>query len=666
MNNPSLTRYKGVDVTPKTFENLIKTVAQYGTAVGSSKTEYDRRIRGIILNFCPNLIGSSANMSTEHLLMRVLSRHMHTKNVVDNSDDDDDDDENDNYMHKYLRIMSNKNEWSEKSLWKLLRMIKGSSNSVNQLKELYHKKFDGNLLDALKLSLGVKKLSQESCVKLVTSFKNYFWCPNVDCVDNYYELINQAKKYHEEYNSKEEQIVQMNKKLNDYMEDTERLNEQIATLTENNLVLRNKITALNENIEDQNYTINMNVMEMAKMASRCGDLECDLEKVTNNYNAEHNQLIEKYNHIDQENNTLLTTVERLKIQLQQTAQELDVVNENLTQCRSQCLKLATDHDNDNKDQTQLIKSIKELTDNKHYLEEQLHEAQRFRRELESRQNSNLVIVQQMEDKFSRLQQQLERKNEELLLIKARQQDEAMCHQDEIAQINKNAEKRIASLESKLQSAQDDLTKQYNDDLLVIEEKDIQNKKLLQEHQEVRKRELDHMRTIAELEEKLSETYKDNQDNIDRIKKLQGSIDNQPNIDSLNEQIKKLQGVIDNQQGIIDNQQGIINNQPNVDSLNDQIKNLQGIIDNQPNVDHLNNQIDKLQDIITKYMDRPDPVVPDDSEVTRKRKRAFLPVKPLKVVTDEPKVSHKVKTKIIKDSFIPKIKPYTKTSDTVTK
>lgn len=620
-----MTRYKGVDVTPKTFENLIKTVAQYGNAVGSSKTEYDRRIRGIILNFYPNLIESSIHISTEHLLMRILSRHMHAKNV---SDDDED-----NYMYKYLRDMSNKEEWSEKSLWKLLGMIKGSSKSVNRLKELYHKKPNDNLLEVLKTTLGVKQLSQKSCVQLVTSFKNYFWCQNVDCVENYYELINESKKHHEEYNSKQEQIVELNKKLNNALEDTERLNEQIAALTDNNLVLRNKITSLNDNIEDQSCTINMNVMEMTKLASHCGDLECDLEKVTNNYNAERSQLMAKYQHIDQENNTLLTTVERLKNQLQQTTQELDAVKENLSQCQTQCLKLATDYDNNNKDSTQLQKSVKTLTDNKHYLEEQLHEAHRFRQELELRQNSNTVLIQQMEDKFSHLKQQLEQKNEELLMIKARQQDESLRHQDEIAQLNKNAENRIAFLEGKLQN---DLTKQYNEDLLAIEEKDAQNKKLLQEHQEIRKRELEHMRKIEKLEEKLSDVQNDNQ----------------LIIDGLNNQIKKLQ-----------------EHQPSVNSLNDKIKKLQGIIDNQPNVDSLNDQINKLQDIIAKYMDQPGHVVPDDSEITRKRKRTFLPIKPLKVVeepkmikplkdvVEEPKIMHKLKTKITKESFIPKIKPY---------
>nr|QNN89506.1 desmoplakin [Pieris brassicae granulovirus] len=52
-----LTRYKGVDVTPHTFNNLIKTITNQRSVsnTSASKTNFEDKIREIILAFNPNL-----------------------------------------------------------------------------------------------------------------------------------------------------------------------------------------------------------------------------------------------------------------------------------------------------------------------------------------------------------------------------------------------------------------------------------------------------------------------------------------------------------------------------------------------------------------------------------------------------------------------------------
>ncbi|QBQ01651.1 desmoplakin [Hyphantria cunea granulovirus] len=68
-----LTRYRGVDVTPRVVHNLIRTIAR-SPASCQSTTNENSEIRDIILAYEPDL-KNSQNESTVHLLLKVLKKN---------------------------------------------------------------------------------------------------------------------------------------------------------------------------------------------------------------------------------------------------------------------------------------------------------------------------------------------------------------------------------------------------------------------------------------------------------------------------------------------------------------------------------------------------------------------------------------------------------------
>ncbi|UYE99080.1 MAG: hypothetical protein [Betabaculovirus sp.] len=236
-NDMILTRYKGVDVTPHTFNNLIKTITNQKSISNNStsKTEFEDRIREIILAFNPMLKKNGAYMTTEYMLVNTLKgadkkEVTHTYNynnwgengggsnnnnlnnddvtmeTVANNEDEEyfiDVDEvntklkliavgewNDDKMEQLLDVVYSVNEPCVRKINKKYRKYVDNLKDVGRKHKRRGSCYDENNVDTLvsiKEGLNVKKIDNNQVIVLCDTIRTFFTNKNMeyDTIEKY-------------------------------------------------------------------------------------------------------------------------------------------------------------------------------------------------------------------------------------------------------------------------------------------------------------------------------------------------------------------------------------------------------------------------------------------------------------------------------------------------
>ncbi|AGQ20356.1 desmoplakin [Clostera anastomosis granulovirus A] len=330
-----LTRYRGVDVTPHTFNNLMKTIASQRSISNTSqnKTKFEERIREIILAFNPSLKNSSRDMTTEYLLINSLKLNdkkqiTHTYNyntwgkdtrVDDNSErDQDDDDDDDDFKTKVVEAFSEMahSEWDEVRLFDLVRSVSGKQ-CAKKVKRAYERRVrneradacpkksrlvssrddadNGTLTSTLKNILGIKKLDVEGCCSLVGAMKRFIdrWIEeqSMDTIEKYVYALRQVDEKlrsvegvraqmvatHEQDMSK---LVNELRELQDVVIAHANCDRELNRVVTNCEGLTKRVEAVTKLNDDLNTTITHNVIEMAKLCADVGEKEVTIEELS--------------------------------------------------------------------------------------------------------------------------------------------------------------------------------------------------------------------------------------------------------------------------------------------------------------------------------------------------------------------------------------------------
>ncbi|ACZ63580.1 desmoplakin [Pieris rapae granulovirus Wuhan] len=356
-----LTRYKGVDVTPHTFNNLIKTITNQRSVsnTSASKTNFEDKIREIILAFNPNLKKSSADMTTEYLLINCLKVNekkevTHTYNYntwgdkkynADGDEEEEDDEDRDEFYNDLidkLNIMST-SEWNDDIFMDFVKTVGGQKGKqyVKKIKKKYtkyienlkHKKNNSNceteiknsiennkedVIANFKILLGVKKLDKEKCCSLLNSVKQFVnkWTElddndSYDTIEKYIygiRTVNQTLKNNDV--EKNDKIVSLQTKITSLQTEIDNLKSNLDSCANKEDELnqfRLNTDALKKHIENltkQNKknleTINYNVIEIAKLGAEVGERDALIEEMQ----SKHKITLQKLNDIRNEIETL--------------------------------------------------------------------------------------------------------------------------------------------------------------------------------------------------------------------------------------------------------------------------------------------------------------------------------------------------------------------------
>lgn len=332
-SNMILTRYKGVDVTPHTFNNLIKTITNHRSIsnTSSSKNDFEEKIRDIILAFNPSLKKNSADMTTEHLLISSLKvgdkkevTHNYNYNkwgdnarcgVEDNYNDDDDDDDDVGRYHenvmKKMRVLS-REEWDGETFLDLLRAVAGERHKqyVKKIKRRYKAYVEGlkgggrkrlvsdsdesndkQLFGALRKQLQIKHFDWDKCGLLLRSVKEFIETNHGGCGDTVEKYLYGLRciglklvELREEVKGGGERIAELQSELAQSGGADTQLTKKNGELVQKNQALQNRVELLLENCEKLDTTINYNAIELAKLAAAIGDKDHMLENL-----GEHNK-----------------------------------------------------------------------------------------------------------------------------------------------------------------------------------------------------------------------------------------------------------------------------------------------------------------------------------------------------------------------------------------
>ncbi|QOD40063.1 desmoplakin [Matsumuraeses phaseoli granulovirus] len=331
-----LTRYRGVDVTPHTFNNLIKTISSNRcvTDNSASKTNFEERIREIILAFNPRYRIASKDMSTEYLLINTLkvndkkeithnynyntwedkkfnsdnyNTHHSNNTSFNNHEDDDDEQEHYQVVMSKLKSMS-KSDWDNNKLFDLIKTI-GGKQYVKKIKKKYNSYIDNlnkkphkfnkdndsssshdelspfvsikanneNNFIAIKKLLGVKKFNLDMCTSLCGAVKQLLiqWDDNNtgnDTVEKYIYALRCVSDKLKQVTEQQAEYEKLNQKLSNTMSVNEHSTHQ----------LNNKLTSLQKICDDYANTIRYNAMELAKLGAEMGEKDSIIETLQEN------------------------------------------------------------------------------------------------------------------------------------------------------------------------------------------------------------------------------------------------------------------------------------------------------------------------------------------------------------------------------------------------
>ncbi|AKN80751.1 desmoplakin [Diatraea saccharalis granulovirus] len=314
-----LTRYRGVDVTPHTFNNLVKTVAsnKNNNNSSSSRTKFEERMRDIILSFNPALKKTSDNMSTEYLLISSLKFNdkkevVHTYNYnnwdqrVEKMEIDErveEDEEEEDEIKEKLEEMS-RYEWENERLFDLLNLV--GKRYVKKIKKRYKEHLnkkqtdenkkqtdENNTLVGFKTLLGVKKLTYENCSALLNAIKRLIdiRSENVDTVEMYTDEIKNISKQLNEYEKNNRDLQNEISKIKNTGIEQEK---EVDMLKKQLLTIKTRYEDSKRENEDLIKTVTETSMNLAKMGADIGQKDELLEQLKHN----NEELLMKYSNLD--------------------------------------------------------------------------------------------------------------------------------------------------------------------------------------------------------------------------------------------------------------------------------------------------------------------------------------------------------------------------------
>nr|UYX49730.1 desmoplakin [Darna trima granulovirus] len=441
-----LTRYKGVDVTPHTFNNLIKTITDQRciSNTSSSKTEFESKIRDIILAFAPNLRKISSNMTTEHLLINSLKLSdkkeiTHTYNYngwkkrqSDNSDDSASAEIDDRLLlYEDLKNASEQDEWNEKLIFNILEKIGGKNNKryVKKIKKKYNhhmylsckkpsvsidkKNYDddediGNLIAALTHVVGKK-----------TSIKKY---THAVC-----DVEQNIQSTRQKLQSTEEKLCMVEKELyeskNLYTFKEIELNRENAQLKINQEALNRNIENLSEKLTNANDIISQNVIELAKLGADLGERDSQLEEATiEKYELKKQiSLLEKnYVCTDEENTELMKDKSKLQSKINDLEERLKISLDNNRKYENKCYDLINQKSKDSDSLSSAYELLKQQHDailnEKNTLSEMLSKTSQSLNDVNKKYD---VETKQLGDQIEYKNKQIESLEREMATCKAR-------------------------------------------------------------------------------------------------------------------------------------------------------------------------------------------------------------------------------------------------------
>nr|ARX71966.1 desmoplakin [Erinnyis ello granulovirus] len=433
-NKPSddmiLTRYKGVDVTPHTFNNLIKTITNQKSIsnTSASKTEFEDRIREIILAFNPTLKKNGAYMTTEYMLVNTLKdtdkkEVTHTYNynnwgngnqnddvVMQNEDDDDDDVLSNANVSKKLKSIAT-GEWSDDKMEQLLDVVypvneqcvrkinKKYTKYVDGLKRKKRKSCDDNddvVLASIKQMLCVKKIDNNLVTALCDTIKSFMKNNNTtnmcyDTIEKYIYGFRVVSEYIESSKGLlESEIVKVTEAtraqvIQEIQADVQGYESKIEAQNK-------KMKTLLDQCDHLNNIITQNVIEIAKLGGEAGEKDAYIEELQEDLQRCREQVTRMEDEIkqqkesiheleagvntlrgdnvrlDRHNDELLQTNSQLQSQVQQLQEELKQKQEEIRVASESFYNILNKKDEDDEDKNRgYISTIQSLTNERNSL-----------------------------------------------------------------------------------------------------------------------------------------------------------------------------------------------------------------------------------------------------------------------------------------------------------
>ncbi|AAP85732.1 desmoplakin [Adoxophyes orana granulovirus] len=309
-----LTRYRGVDVTPQTFHNLIQTITTKSPSLvsGSSKTDFEKRIREIILAFNPT-IKDCYNKSTEYLLINTLKINnnkqiVHTYNYktwqnmsrTTDSDSNSDDNDDDNNIKETLNTLANK-AWSDDVLIHLFKCL--DKKTYKKIKKRYYKhiqncnNYNNVIKDAFALS-NDEEYDYANFLGYIRNFIDKFGIHTERC-----ETIEDYKK----------KFLTIDNKITTLQQENITYRQQIQEFESVENALKSRYQALATRCDQYQQTISYNVTELARMGAEIGKRDEILEKL----NLKHDTLTKQLYSFQSECDDYKKTMEKLSTACEQ-------------------------------------------------------------------------------------------------------------------------------------------------------------------------------------------------------------------------------------------------------------------------------------------------------------------------------------------------------------
>ncbi|APO13981.1 desmoplakin [Plodia interpunctella granulovirus] len=466
-NDMTLTRYRGVDVTPHTFNNLLKTIAQRSTSnTSTTKTKFEERIRDIILKFNPALERSSADMSTEYLLINSLRMgdkkevtHNYNYNYSrwdtepgDDTHNGDVDDDDNNYIDDLKEL--SEEDWDSEGIFNLLRDVCGSRSKpyVKKIKKKYDRYMTSfsNTEDEstnVKNILGIRRYNREKhnaflrqCRTVLEQNTNM---DSADSLDKYIMSMAELSQVIKALDGAKTDLQNDNEVLRNNLSSTQReleatkttVKEYESTVKEYEtklMSLQDYIKTIDNDMREKCNTIQTNSRDMAKMGAKLGEQSEELEKLRSDYfelQSFSEQMKNRITVLEQslqnahkENNDLINKNVRLETELNELKREMQSQQTKIDSY--DCVLKNRDKDNEDKDKERLAlryqceelqDKLEETENDKHKLMKEIHEANMFAKEMDDRHRT-------CDAKISELEQIIHHKNTELELMRSRLQD----------------------------------------------------------------------------------------------------------------------------------------------------------------------------------------------------------------------------------------------------
>lgn len=514
-----LTRYKGVDVTPHTFNNLIKTITNQKSISNNStsKTEFEDRIREIILAFNPMLKKNGAYMTTEYMLVNTLKgadkkEVTHTYNYNnwgENGGGSNNNNNNDDVttmetdvncidveeVNKKLKLVA-VGEWNDDKMEQLLDVVYSVNEPcVRKINKKYTKYVDGlkrkhkqrdenggnDALASIKGVLSVIKLDNNQLVVLCDTIKGFVTKHNDNNTE--YDTI---EKYVYAFRVLGEKIDRLQQEVETSKEEKckQQTMDEIQTNTLATIEAQTrKIKTLTDQCERFNNTITQNVIEIAKLGGEAGEKDVLIEELQNELQQSRIQVMEmkqfeemvhelncgvemlrgKNTKLDEHNDELLKLNSKLESQVQQLQEQLKQKEEDLNVCNQSFYKILNKREEDDEDkQRKYIVTIQSLTNERDMLLQEKQLLQKSVDEYKEFQVNIQIRMQQLETECAIKNNELNYKEQALNLCinKVEDQNEEYLRKLE----------EITRLTCKIQNVQ----KEYN---TVVEECDTIRSKL---------------------------------------------------------------------------------------------------------------------------------------------------------------------------------------------